>query len=174
MACAPLKKLIKWDRVMAKRSRTAWAKQFGPGKRTDWFVMVCAALFEIWLWASPTGTVFPGYGIGALGVVAFVMTFRRPTAVQKGFVIVLAVSLYALEMHLIKADHDAQRQSAATDTKTIVDANNLATTKLLDADRIKTQAILDDNRTKSAAILGDANDKATDVASGFKNTLTQV
>jgi hypothetical protein len=126
-------------------------KQFTGPVLVDWLVLAAATLVAIWLWTKPKPPP-PGSAIGVLGVVAAIMTFSKPTSIQRGLVMILAVGLYFLEMDLISKDRISQQRSAQAQTNQIIAANNLQTKGILD----ENQRALSATMSQFGAISSDA------------------
>ena len=112
-------------RRVAQRVNALWRVH---ARTIDWIVLAVGALGAIWLAFHPRA---PGYAIGLLAFVAAVMTFSRPTGLQRAAVILLAGALYFVEIHAIDKDHSDQQaavnaiiaQGHADTNRTIDNAN---------------------------------------------------
>lgn len=133
------------DAKWATQARAYWARQFTRRRAIDWLVLSAATAFTVWL---SYHTIPPGWSIGTLGTVALIMTFSRPSPLQRGCVIILAVSLLAIEMRSIYMDREAQRKAADASLQSILSDNQQ---RFAATEQGFSSVLSDDNHIKNTA-----------------------
>lgn len=110
--------------------------------------IVATTAAGVWLFFFPQP---PGVAIGLLAAVAVVMTFARPTDVQKVALIVLAGLMFFLEVRSINADREKQRQESADTLSQILGDNRDKTAKIIQNNDAKWAAVMSDNAQNFSA-----------------------
>ena len=116
--------------LAAERSQQFWRHQFRRKTTVDWVVLGAAIIVALSLWLHMPAAP-PGAAIGALGVVAAIMTFSRPTLLQRCIVIALSVGLYLIEMRLISEDRITQKAAEDRTIQEIINNGKDDTSKIL-------------------------------------------